>query len=181
MGHEEQKVQAYFCRSSAVPVTPLHNKITRPTIATTSRKRVRVRKVHMALVGGSLACAAFQDTPFLGNSMAICSYDHVKPGGLFAEKSRWQQPRRRWLALQGTRRALACVGSVSWLAKSVTLEDPRQGRCRVVVFLWISGPSWLIQRGIVSSICSRCFLVATGWPLALVLPPFGNDFLLKAT
>jgi hypothetical protein len=63
--------QAYFCRSSAVPVTPLHNKITRPTIATTNRKRVRVRKVHTALVGGSLDCAAFHDTPSFGKSMAI--------------------------------------------------------------------------------------------------------------
>jgi hypothetical protein len=54
-------------------------------MATTNRKRVRVRKVHTALVGGSLACAAFHDTPFLGNSMAICSYDHFKPGGLSRE------------------------------------------------------------------------------------------------
>jgi hypothetical protein len=51
-------------------------------MATTNRKRVRVRKVHTALVGGSLACAAFHETPSLGKSMAICSYDHFKPGGL---------------------------------------------------------------------------------------------------
>ena len=54
-------------------------------MATTSKKRVRVRKVHTALVGGSLACAAFHDTPSFGKSMAICSYDHFKPGGLSRE------------------------------------------------------------------------------------------------
>lgn len=49
--------------------------MTRPTMATTSRKRVRVRKVQTALVGGSLAFAAFHDTPLLGNSMVMCNYD----------------------------------------------------------------------------------------------------------
>ena len=108
--------QAYFCKSSAVPVTPLHNKMTRPTMATTNRKRVRVRKVHIALVGGSLACAAFHDTPSFGKSMAICSYDHFKPGGLSRETRddsnlvgalagwRFRDPEERWLAwnLAGT-------------------------------------------------------------------------------
>lgn len=77
-------------------------------MATTNRKRVRVRKVHTALVGGSLACAAFHDTPFLGNSMAICSYDHFKPGGLSQETRddsnlvgagwRFRESGERWLA-----------------------------------------------------------------------------------
>jgi hypothetical protein len=66
---KRERALAYFCKSSAVPVTPLQSKTSRPTIVTTSKKRVRVMKFHTALVGGSLAFAAFHDTPSLGNSI----------------------------------------------------------------------------------------------------------------
>jgi hypothetical protein len=51
-------------------LTPLHSNKTIPASATHSKNRVRVRKTHIALVGGSCAFADFHVTPPLGRSMA---------------------------------------------------------------------------------------------------------------
>jgi hypothetical protein len=51
-------------------LTPRHSNKTIPASATHSRNRVRVRKTHIALVGGSCAFADFHVTPPLGRSMA---------------------------------------------------------------------------------------------------------------
>jgi hypothetical protein len=51
-------------------LTPLHSNKTIPVSATHSKNRVRVRKTHIALVGGSCAFADFHVTPPLGRSMA---------------------------------------------------------------------------------------------------------------
>jgi hypothetical protein len=45
--------KAYFCISDAEVLTPLHNRSTKPANATLSRNRVRVRKTHIARVGGN--------------------------------------------------------------------------------------------------------------------------------
>jgi hypothetical protein len=59
-----------LCISDADVLTPLHSNKTTPASATHSKNRVRVRKTHIALVGGSCAFADFHVTPPLGRSMA---------------------------------------------------------------------------------------------------------------
>ena len=61
---------AYRCISDADVLIPRHNNSTAPTTATRRRKRVLVRKTHIARVGGKLALAAFQLTPPLGSSIS---------------------------------------------------------------------------------------------------------------
>jgi hypothetical protein len=64
-----QEVLSYLCISDADVLTPLHSSTTRPTNATDSKKRVRVRTTHIALTGGSLAFADFHVTPPLGSNI----------------------------------------------------------------------------------------------------------------
>ena len=59
----------HLCISPAVPRKPFHINITIPTIATTSKNFVRVKKFQIALEGGSRAFADFQLTPPLGSSI----------------------------------------------------------------------------------------------------------------
>ena len=61
---------SHLCISDADVLTPLHSNKTTPASATHSKNRVRVRKTHIALVGGSCAFADFHVTPPLGRSMA---------------------------------------------------------------------------------------------------------------
>lgn len=61
---------SHLCISDADVLTPLHSNKTIPASATHSKNRVRVRKTHIALVGGSCAFADFHVTPPLGRSMA---------------------------------------------------------------------------------------------------------------
>jgi hypothetical protein len=60
-----------LCMSPADEETPLHNNNTIPAKATHSRKRVLVKKIHIARVGGNRDLAAFQLTPPLGRSIAL--------------------------------------------------------------------------------------------------------------
>ena len=60
---------AYFCISSAVPLRPRHKSTINPPSATKSRKRVFVRKYHIALVGGNRALADFHVMPPFGYSI----------------------------------------------------------------------------------------------------------------
>lgn len=54
-------------------LTPRHNNNTAPVMATSRRKRVLVSKTHIALVGGSVALAAFQLIPPFGRSISSFS------------------------------------------------------------------------------------------------------------
>lgn len=58
-----------FCISAAEVLIPRHNNTTTPERATKRRNRVRVRKLNIALEGGSRALADFQVTPPLGRSI----------------------------------------------------------------------------------------------------------------
>lgn len=53
----------HLCQSPALPLTPFHINTAMPTSATTSKKRVRVKKFHIALLGGNRARALFQFMP----------------------------------------------------------------------------------------------------------------------
>jgi hypothetical protein len=63
----------YLCISEADVLTPRHNNNTAPVMATSRRKRVLVSNTHSALVGGSVALAAFQLIPPFGRSISSFS------------------------------------------------------------------------------------------------------------
>lgn len=60
---------AYLCISDADLLIPLHNRISKPAIATDTKKRVLVTSTRIALHGGNLALADFHVTPPLGRSI----------------------------------------------------------------------------------------------------------------
>lgn len=64
-----RKGVAHFCISDADAPTPLHNNRKRLANAIHKRNRVRVKKTHIALVGGRFDRAAFHDTPPFGSNM----------------------------------------------------------------------------------------------------------------
>lgn len=72
-GEMRRGFSTYLCISEADVLTPRHNNNTAPVMATSSRKRVLVRKTHIALVGGSVALAAFQLIPPFGRSISSFS------------------------------------------------------------------------------------------------------------
>jgi hypothetical protein len=75
---------SHLCISDADVLNPLQSSSTRPTSATDTRKRVRVRTTHIALKGGSLAFADFHVTPPLGRSIAT-----RPPGPPYSTSSSW--------------------------------------------------------------------------------------------
>lgn len=66
-----QEGEAHFCISDADAPTPLHISRNRAAKAAQRRNRVRVKKTHIALVGGRFDRAAFHDTPPFGSNMVV--------------------------------------------------------------------------------------------------------------
>ena len=60
----------YLCISLAPLLMPRHSNSIKPAMAMDTRKRVLVKKTHIALVGGNWDLADFQVMPPLGRSMA---------------------------------------------------------------------------------------------------------------
>jgi len=65
------EIKSYLCKSPAVPLKPRNSNTIMPPIATKSRKRVRVRKCHIALEGGKRAFADFHETPLFGSNILL--------------------------------------------------------------------------------------------------------------